>query len=71
MTYPVDPEPESSKRQGPGPYPEDYPAVRHEDIAPYNCDHDADTPICVCVHDWRITWGNQPKRTQPRATYIQ
>ncbi len=69
MTYPVDAEPESSERQGPGPYPVDYPAVRPEDIAPYDCDHDAG--VCVCVHDWRIHWGNPPKRTATRATYIQ
>lgn len=69
MTYPVDAEPESSERQGPGPYPEGYPAVRPEDIAPYDCDHDEG--VCVCVHDWRIHWGNPPKRTSTRATYIQ
>jgi hypothetical protein len=68
VTYPVDPEPESSNRQGPGPYPADYPAVRPEDVAPYNCDHDSG--FCVCVHDWRINWGNIPKRNKSRATYV-
>ena len=71
MTYPVDQEPESSQRQGPGPYPVDYPAARPENVAPYNCDHDADPPICICVHDWRINWGNLPKKTAAKATYIQ
>lgn len=70
MTYPVDPEPYSSRRQGPGPYPVGYPAARPEDVKPYNCDHEADPPICICVHDWRIEWGNLPKRTQNRATYV-
>lgn len=70
MMYPVDAEPESSEKQGPGPYPVEYPAVRPEDIAPYNCDHDADPPICVCVHDWRINWGNEPKKTGRRATFV-
>lgn len=25
------------------------------------CDHDADPPVCHCVHDWRVTWGNLPR----------
>lgn len=68
MTYPVDAEPESSDRQEPGQYPDGYPAVRPEDVAPYGCDHDSG--VCFCVHDWRITWGNLPKRTKARATYV-
>ena len=40
-------------------------------VAPYNCDHDADPPVCQCVHDWRINWGNVPKKTAAKATYIQ
>jgi hypothetical protein len=67
MTYPV--VPGSSQKQGPGPYPSEYPTVRPEDIAPYNCDHDAG--VCSCVHDWRILWGNPAKKTAPKATYIQ
>lgn len=27
-----------------------------------DCDHNADPPVCNCVHDWRIEWGNV-KRT--------
>lgn len=64
--YPV--VPGSSDKQPAGPYPPGYPAVRPEDVAPYNCDHDSD--VCVCVHDWRIEWGNLAKKTQPKATYI-
>lgn len=23
------------------------------------CDHEADPPVCFCIHDWRIgPWGN-------------
>jgi hypothetical protein len=45
-------------------------AVLPKDVAPYVCDHDADPPLCVCVHDWRINWGNLPKRQASRATYL-
>jgi hypothetical protein len=45
-------------------------AVLPEDVAPYLCEHDEDPPVCVCVHDWRINWGNLPKRTGRRATYL-
>lgn len=68
MTYPVDQEPESSQRQGPGDYPAEYPAVRPEDIKPYMCDHDAGQ--CFCVHDWRIHWGNPPRVVKGRAIYV-
>ncbi|ABE67340.1 hypothetical protein PBI_CHE12_21 [Mycobacterium phage Che12] len=34
------------------------------------CDHDADPPVCVCVHDWRIEWGNVSRQPKPKATYI-
>ena len=71
MTYPVDAEPESSQVQYAGSdYPVGYPAALEFDVKPYNCDHDADPPICVCVHDWRINWGNLPKKTGRRATYV-
>lgn len=54
------------------PYPSSFIlAVKPDEVAPYNCDHDADPPVCSCVHDWRINWGNVPKRTAKRATYIQ
>jgi hypothetical protein len=57
-----------SDAQPPGPYPEEYPAARPEDVAPYRCDHEV--PFCRCAHDWRIHWGNLPKRTQAKATYV-
>lgn len=54
------------------PYPADFDqAVKPDEVAPYNCDHDASDPTCLCVHDWRIHWGNVPKKTAAKATYIQ
>lgn len=58
--------------QAKAPYPPGFIlAVKPEGVAPYNCDHDADPPVCECVHDWRINWGNLPKKTAAKATYIQ
>lgn len=45
-------------------------AVLPDYVAPYDCDHDANPPVCVCVHDWRINWGNLARRTAAKATYI-
>jgi hypothetical protein len=51
------------------PYPADFLlAVKPDEVAPYNCDHDE--VICECVHDWRIHWGNVPRKTAARATYL-
>lgn len=60
----------ASDRQPPGPYPEGYPAVRPEDVSPFECDHDAVPPVCVCAHDWRILWGNLPKKQPPQRRYV-
>lgn len=68
--YPVDLEPYSSRRQPIGAYPSGTRAVRPEDIAPYDCDHDADPPVCVCVHDWRIHWGNPPRKVKGRNVFV-
>lgn len=57
-----------SDKQPPGPYPVGYPAVRPEDVSPYDCDHDGG--VCLCVHDWRIVWGNLPKKQQARNVYV-
>lgn len=35
------------------------------------CDHEAEPPICFCVHDWRIEFGNVSRAQKPKATYIQ
>ena len=43
------------------PYPEGTQAVKPPKINVSKCDHDADPPICYCVHDWRIHWGNLPR----------
>lgn len=45
-------------------------AVLPDEVAPYLCEHDANPSICQCVHDWRINWGNLPKKTGQRATYL-
>jgi hypothetical protein len=45
-------------------------AVLPADLAPSLCDHDANAPTCFCVHDWRISWGNLPKKTGRIATYV-
>ncbi|QBJ01104.1 hypothetical protein PBI_ARISSANAE_18 [Mycobacterium phage Arissanae] len=34
------------------------------------CDHEADPPICRCVHDWRIEFGNVSRGYKPKATFI-
>lgn len=31
-------------------------------VDPKLCDHDADPPVCFCIHDWRIHWGNVKKQ---------
>lgn len=38
-------------------------AVLPGEVNPNKCDHEADPPICHCVHDWRILnhWGNEPR----------
>lgn len=45
-------------------------AVLPSDVAPYLCDHETDTAVCKCVHDWRIHWGNKAKVQDTRATYL-
>lgn len=58
-----------SDRQPSSVYPSTFTlAALPDDVAPYECDHDAG--VCVCVHDWRIEWGNLPKRVAARATYV-
>ncbi|AYD87050.1 hypothetical protein SEA_NICOLETERA_23 [Mycobacterium phage NicoleTera] len=52
-------------------YPADTPAVTPDEVDKSLCDHDADPPICYCVHDWRINWGNVSRAPKPKATYIQ
>lgn len=60
---------DSSARQLADVYPDEFTlGVLPGDLAPYNCDHDSD--LCYCVHDWRINWGNLPKKTSARAIYV-
>ncbi|QFG04594.1 hypothetical protein PBI_KEZIACHARLES14_18 [Mycobacterium phage Keziacharles14] len=32
------------------------------------CDHDQG--VCMCVHDWRISWGNVSRGYKPKAVFI-
>ncbi|AIW02915.1 head-tail connector protein [Mycobacterium phage Malec] len=48
-------------------YPANTPAVTPDKVNAYNCDHDADPPICYCVHDWRIEWANVKRQTARTA----
>ncbi|WXX09730.1 head-tail connector protein [Mycobacterium phage MS619] len=52
-------------------YPPLTPAVTPDEVDNSLCDHRADPPICVCVHDWRIEWGNVSRAPKPKATFIQ
>ncbi|UJD21115.1 hypothetical protein SEA_SORORFAGO_18 [Mycobacterium phage SororFago] len=45
------------------PYPVDFEgAVKPPEVTTYGCDHEANPPVCTCVHDWRIEWSNVPQR---------
>ena len=69
MTYPDDPA--ANAKQPKAPYPTGFLlAVKPEEVTIASCDHDADPPVCHCVHDWRIEWANMPKRTQLRSKYV-
>ncbi|AHG23801.1 head-tail connector protein [Mycobacterium phage EagleEye] len=37
-------------------------AVLPGQVNPNLCDHEADPPVCNCVHDWRIDWKNQERK---------
>ncbi|QDP44605.1 hypothetical protein SEA_NOTHINGSPECIAL_21 [Mycobacterium phage NothingSpecial] len=45
-------------------------AVTPDQVDNSLCDHEADPPVCFCVHDWRIEWGNVSRAPKPKATYI-
>lgn len=45
-------------------------AVQPDEVNPNLCYHESDDPVCFCVHDWRIHWGNVSKTRKSRATYI-
>ncbi|QTF81443.1 hypothetical protein SEA_TARSUSIV_19 [Mycobacterium phage TarsusIV] len=46
-------------------------AVTPDQVDNSRCEHEADPPVCYCVHDWRIEFGNVSRAAKPRATYIQ
>ncbi|AMQ66757.1 hypothetical protein SEA_SHAM4_19 [Mycobacterium phage Sham4] len=43
-------------------YPPGTPAVTPDVVNAHQCDHDATPPVCRCVHDWRIEWGNVERK---------
>ena len=45
-------------------------AVQPKEVDPNECDHEATNPVCHCVHDWRINWGNVAKVGQKRSLYV-
>ena len=45
-------------------------AVLPDEVDASLCDHQADPPICFCVHDWRIEWGNVSREPKPKAVYL-
>lgn len=50
-----------------GEYPSTFTsAVLPGEVTTSYCEHEVDPPICYCVHDWRIEWG-QVERTVARS----
>lgn len=50
-------------------YPQGTQAVVPTEVDQNKCDHEAN--ICYCVHDWRITWGNVPRKPRSQVRYIE
>lgn len=58
-----------SERQRASTYPANFILARLPgELAPYDCDHEVGE--CFCAHDWRIYWGNKPKVSKVRNTYV-
>lgn len=69
MTYPDDPA--ANARQRKAPYPTGFLlAVKPGEVNANYCTHEADSPFCSCVHDWRITWGNVERKTKQASRYV-
>jgi hypothetical protein len=69
VTYPDDPA--ANPRQRASTYPPGLLIARLPgEVDTSFCQHEADPPICNCVHDWRIEWGNVSREPKPKATYI-
>ena len=60
----------SDRHRAPIVYPAGTPAVTPDEVNAFNCDHEADPPICYCVHDWRINWGNTEQKTAPSRSAV-
>lgn len=58
---------DGAEYQKKAPYPSMYRiAVKPEEVDANFCIHDANPPVCNCVHDWRIEFGNVKKKAPPR-----
>ena len=69
MTYQDDPS--SNARQRMAPYPSNFIlAVKPDEVTTAGCNHEASPPVCHCVHDWRVEWGNVAKRSVSRSKYV-
>ncbi|AOZ61260.1 hypothetical protein SEA_DARTHPHADER_20 [Mycobacterium phage DarthPhader] len=51
-------------------YPAGTQAVTPDQVDNSLCEHEAIPPVCFCVHDWRIEWGNVSRAPKPKATYV-
>jgi hypothetical protein len=45
-------------------------AVPPGEVTTAFCEHEADPPVCNCVHDWRINWGNVERRNTARSAVL-
>lgn len=69
MTFPDDPS--SNAKQPKAPYPSGFIlAVKPGEVTTAGCQHEIDNPVCTCVHDWRIEWGNVQKRSKGRSRFV-
>lgn len=46
-------------------------AVTPDEVDQSLCDHSAKPPVCFCIHDWRIEWGNVSRAPKPKATFVE
>lgn len=64
-------DPASNARQRKAPYPTGFIlAVKPGEVNKANCQHEQSNPVCGCVHDWRIEWGNVERKSDQVARYV-
>lgn len=39
-------------------------------VEPQLCLHEGDTLSCMCIHDWRIHWGNVPRQSGGKLSEV-